>query len=107
MKLKKAKQPKLPTAARLLLYPSVITLFIIGIFPLLFAVWVSTRQYQLSKAYEPKTFLGLDNYVTVLTSPEFWVALKITFTFLIIALPLQLIMGTLIAVYIYLSLIHI
>ena len=101
MKIEKVKQPKLPTSARLLLYPSVIALFIIGIFPLLFAVWVSTRQYQLSKAYEPKTFLGLDNYVTVLTSPEFWVALRITFTFLIIALPLQLIMGTLIAVFIY------
>jgi multiple sugar transport system permease protein len=97
----KLKETKLPPAAKLLLYPSVFALLIIGIFPLLFAVWVSTRQYQLSKAYEPHTFLGLDNYVTVLTSPEFWVALRITFTFLIIALPLQLLIGTLIAIYIY------
>lgn len=96
-----ARQSKLPPAAKLLLYPSIFSLFIIGIFPLLFAVWVSTRQYQLSKAYEPHTFLGFDNYVTVLTSPEFWVALRITFTFLLIAMPLQLLMGTLIAVYIY------
>jgi multiple sugar transport system permease protein len=101
MKLKKVRQPKLPIAARLLLYPSIIALFVIGIFPLLFALWVSTRQYQLSRAYEPHTFLGIQNYITVLTSPEFWVALRITFTFLIIALPLQLLMGTLIAVYIY------
>ena len=101
MKLNKVKQPKLPTAARFLLYPSVFALFVIGIFPLLFALWVSTRQYQLSRAYEPHNFLGIQNYVTVLTSPEFWVALRITFTFLIIALPLQLLMGTLIAVYIY------
>jgi multiple sugar transport system permease protein len=101
MKLKKVRQPKLPVAARLLLYPSIIALFVIGIFPLLFALWVSTRQYQLSRAYEPHTFLGIQNYITVLTSPEFWVALRITFTFLIIALPLQLLMGTLIAVYIY------
>ena len=101
MILKKSSNSKLPRTAKLLLYPSVISLLVIGIFPLLFSLWVSTRQYELSKPYLPHTFLGIDNFKTVLMSPEFWTALKITFTFLIIALPLQLLLGTLLALYIY------
>jgi len=99
--LQKVKSPKLPGTAKLLLFPSVITLFVIGIFPLLFSLWVSTRQYELSKPYLPHSFVGIDNFKAVLWNPEFWTALRITFTFLLIALPLQLILGTLLAVYIY------
>ncbi len=95
------KKARLPISAKVMLLPSVITLFLVGIFPLLFAVWVSTRRYELSKPYEEKVFLGLENYITVLTDPEFWTALKITFTFLIIALPIQLFLGTLIALFVY------
>jgi multiple sugar transport system permease protein len=95
------KKAKLPISAKVMLLPSVITLFVIGIFPLLFAVWVSTRQYELSKPYEEKVFLGVQNYITVLSDPEFWTALKITFTFFIIALPIQLFLGTLIALFVY------
>jgi len=95
------KKAKLPISAKVMLLPSVITLFVIGIFPLLFAAWVSTRQYELSKPYEEKVFLGVQNYLTVLTDPEFWTALKITFTFFIIALPIQLFLGTLIASFVY------
>ena len=75
--MKSKSRPRLPNSARLMLLPSVLTLFVIGIFPLLFAAWVSTRQYELSKPYEEKIFLGLQNYKTVLTDPEFWTSLKI------------------------------
>jgi multiple sugar transport system permease protein len=92
---------KLPRTAKFFLLPSVITLFVIGIFPLLFALWVSTRNYELSKPYLPHSFVGLSNFKDVLTSPEFWTALKTTFTFLLISLPLQLFLGTLIALFIY------
>jgi multiple sugar transport system permease protein len=97
----KAISEKLPRTAKFFLLPSIITLFVIGIFPLLFALWVSTRNYQLSKPYLPHSFVGLSNFKSVLTDPEFWTALKTTFTFLLISLPLQLFLGMLIALFIY------
>ncbi|WP_211099926.1 carbohydrate ABC transporter permease [Acuticoccus kandeliae] len=72
--------------------PAVIALAVIGIVPLLFAVWTSLRDYNLTKLARQK-FIGLENYATVLTDGAFWDAMGRTFTLLAIALPLQLAFG--------------
>lgn len=72
--------------------PSVIALAVIGIGPLLFALYTSLHNYNLLKLRKVK-FIGLDNFLFVLTDPVFWEAMERTFLFLIIVLPLQICFG--------------
>ncbi|MDW3223154.1 MAG: sugar ABC transporter permease [Paracoccaceae bacterium] len=72
--------------------PSVIALAAIGIVPLLYAAWTSLHFYNLTKLRQVE-FIGIDNYIRVLTDPSFWEAMGRTFTLLGIALPLQLALG--------------
>lgn len=74
------------------LSPAVLTLALIGIGPLLFAVYTSLHNYNLTKLRKVK-FIGLDNYSFVLSDPVFWDAMQRTFVLLVIVLPLQLAMG--------------
>lgn len=72
--------------------PAVLALALIGIAPLLFAVWTSLRNYNLTRLARQR-FVGLDNYAAVLTDEVFWQAMGRTVTLLAIALPMQLAIG--------------
>ena len=72
--------------------PSVIALAVIGIAPLLYAVWTSLHFYNLTKLRQVR-FIGLENYQTVLTDAAFWQAMGRTFFLLATSLPLQLALG--------------
>ncbi|MEP3279394.1 MAG: sugar ABC transporter permease [Stappiaceae bacterium] len=72
--------------------PAVIGLAVIGIAPLLYAVWTSLQFYNLTKLKKVK-FIGLDNYWTVVTDQVFWEAMGRTFVLLCTSLPLQLALG--------------
>ena len=63
---------------------------------LLYAVWTSLHNFNLTKLKHVK-FIGLENYGAVLTDAVFWEAMGRTFTLLMIALPVQLGLGLLIA----------
>ncbi|WP_343714758.1 sugar ABC transporter permease [Inquilinus sp.] len=76
------------------LAPAVIALFAIGIFPTLYALWNSLHQVILPKIPREGTpFVGLGNYLSVLTDPTFWDALGRTLLFLVIVLPAELLLG--------------
>lgn len=72
--------------------PSVVSLLVIGIGPLLYAIWTSLHYFNLTKLKNVK-FIGLENYATVLTDSAFWDAMGRTFLLLGISLPIQLILG--------------
>lgn len=72
--------------------PSVLALALVGIGPLLYAVWTSLHFFNLTKLRDVE-FIGLENYATVLTDPIFWDAMGRTFLLLGIALPLQVGLG--------------
>ncbi len=76
--------------------PAVLMLLAIGIVPLGFALYTSFHRYQLTNL-KKTPFIGFENYITVLTDTAFWQAMGRTMTFLIMALPLQLVFGLLIA----------
>lgn len=78
------------------LSPAVIALAVIGIAPLIFAIWTSLYDYNLTRLSNAP-FVGLGNYVRVLTDPVFWDAMARTATLLVIALPIQIMLGVLIA----------
>ena len=78
------------------LAPAVVGLAVVGVAPLVYAVWTSLHFYNLTKLKRVE-FIGLENYWTVLTDTVFWQAMGRTFFLLGSALPLQIILGLAIA----------
>jgi multiple sugar transport system permease protein len=70
-------------------------LLVFGIYPLLYAVWLSLHERNRIKRTEE--FVGLKNWVTALTDDRVWNAISVTFTYTLIALVIQLTLGMLIA----------
>ena len=54
--------------------PAVFALLVVGIVPLLYALWKSLHYFNLTKIAQTR-FVGLDNYIFVLTDPVFWQAM--------------------------------
>lgn len=79
------------------LLPAVITLLAVSIYPLLFAVSISFRQYELTKPNLGFGFTGFSNYAQVFSDSTFWGSLGRTFAFLATVLPMQILLGLLIA----------
>ena len=88
--------------------PAMIVLLVVGIIPLLFALWTSFQQFILPKVHLKGAFLGiwpifdapfvwLSNYRDLLFDESFRNALGRSFLFLIINLPIQVVLGLTIA----------
>ncbi|ADH88168.1 binding-protein-dependent transport systems inner membrane component [Ancylobacter novellus DSM 506] len=79
------------------LAPAVLALFLIGIWPTLFALVTSLRRYNITRPRDGFPFIGLDNYVQVLTDPTFWDTLGRTAGFFLVVMPIQVALGLAIA----------
>jgi multiple sugar transport system permease protein len=88
--------------------PAMIVLLVVGIIPLLFALWTSFQQFILPKVHLKGAFLGvwpifdapfvwLSNYRDLLFDESFRNALGRSFLFLFINLPIQVVLGLTIA----------
>jgi multiple sugar transport system permease protein len=88
--------------------PAMIVLLAVGIIPLLFALWTSFQQFILPKVHFKGAFAGiwpifdapfvwLSNYRDLLFDESFRGALGRSFLFLIINLPIQVVLGLIIA----------
>ena len=75
------------------LAPAVFALAVIGLYPTLFALATSFRQYNLTRVRDGFPFVGFDNYVTVLTDPTFWQTLGRTGFFFICVMPVEVGLG--------------
>jgi multiple sugar transport system permease protein len=96
------------TRASVFIAPAVIVLLAVGIAPLIFALWTSFQQFLLPKVHLKGAFLNvwpifdapfvwLSNYRALLFDQSFHEALGRSLLFLIINLPIQLVLGTFIA----------
>jgi multiple sugar transport system permease protein len=79
------------------LAPAVLALLAVGIYPTLFALVTSFREYNITKPRSGFPFIGFENYITVLTDETFWQALGRTGFFFIVVMPAQIVLGLLIA----------
>ena len=97
------KKPVFPTlwnntrVAFAFLAPATVALALIGIFPTVFALVNSFRQYNLARPRDATPFIGFDNYISVFNDPSFWASLGRTFAFLAGVVPIQLALGLIIA----------
>lgn len=79
------------------LAPAVLTLFIIGIYPTIFALATSFRRYNIARPREGFPFVGFENYASVLSDSTFWASLFLTAKFYVTVLPIEIVLGLMIA----------
>ncbi len=76
--------------------PAVIVLIAGTGYPVIYAIWLSLQRYNLELPQNIK-FVGLSNYVAVLSSPYWWQALKVTLIITIFSVGITLVLGMLLA----------
>jgi multiple sugar transport system permease protein len=83
--------------AYLMIAPMVILLGIFVIWPLIYAIYLSTFKISF---YLPSQFVGLEFYADVLQNPDFWHSLGVGFYFALLTVPAGLVLALLIASFI-------
>lgn len=86
--------------AWLLCAPAVLILILVTAYPILYALWLSFFQYDL-RFPDQRTFIGLDNYISILTSEVWWQALGNTSILTISSVTLELILAFPLALIMY------
>ena len=81
----------------LLLAPSILTLAVLSIIPLVVILWLTVMDISFTPFYE-QSFVGLENYMKMATDDNVWNAWKVTAVYVTGALALQITLGVLIAV---------
>lgn len=76
---------------RLLVAPSILILLLVAIFPLIYLALVSFQGVTMTE--NSNDFIGLENYRNLLTDTRLWAAMGHTLLFLLIALPIELLLG--------------
>ncbi|NUR88815.1 MAG: sugar ABC transporter permease [Nonomuraea sp.] len=85
-----------PGTAWLFLAPALLLLAGMLLYPILYTAWVSVSDFDLA-SFQPSGWVGWRNYEAVLHDPGFLDSLKVTGVYLVIALPLQMVLGFAIA----------
>lgn len=76
---------------KLLVAPSIFLLLLVGVFPLLYLIMVSFQGITMTE--NNTDFVGLQNYAYLAKDKRMWLALGHTMIFLVIALPIELLLG--------------
>jgi multiple sugar transport system permease protein len=81
------------------LLPAVAIVLFLGIFPLLVSLGLMFTDYQFAKVQRlGVAFVGFDNWVRLFKDERFWLGVRHTLVFVALALPLQYLLGLLLAV---------
>lgn len=76
--------------------PSNLTMILLMIIPLGVAIFLSFFFVKYENINDPQ-FVGLANYGAILLDPQFWAAMRFTLLMLIVVVPIQLLLGFMIA----------
>lgn len=79
-----------------LIFPSVLTLGVLIVYPLCFSLWMSFFKSELGLSNPP--FVWFRNYIAIWTDPAFWLAMKNTLIWVVGSVMGQIILGMGIAV---------
>ncbi|MET0898188.1 MAG: sugar ABC transporter permease [Mycobacterium sp.] len=78
--------------AYLLIAPAVLLMVAVTAYPIGYAVWLSLQRYNLATP-DDVAFVGLENYVTVLTDGYWWTAFWVTLTITVISVVIEFVLG--------------
>jgi multiple sugar transport system permease protein len=77
---------------RLLFVPTIGLLLLLAIVPLIFSLGISLFNYSLGGK---PIWVGLGNYISMFTDPQFWLATKVTVQFTVVAVSIEVVLGIL------------
>jgi len=86
----KSREISEPSLARLFVAPSVVTMALVALFPILYAAYLSLFAY---RGLQPRGFAGLENYVDALSGGAFWDAVLTTAIFTVASVVLEFVIG--------------
>ncbi len=72
--------------------PAVVLLLLVLAYPIYYTVQISFAELDLG-TFTATQWVGLDNYRTALEDERFWHSLKVTGVYLLLAMPLQMVLG--------------
>lgn len=78
--------------AWMLCAPALIAMLVVTAYPMLYALWLSLFRYDLRFPHLQE-FVGLENYLSVLTSPVWWQALANTLLITVASVSVELVLG--------------
>lgn len=90
------RQCPLAQANVMFILPAIIIMMIITAFPFLNALWMSLQNYVISMPFD-RGFVGLKNYVTVMSDVKLWSSVKVTMTFAVLVVLVETVLGTILA----------
>ncbi|MEI7990242.1 MAG: sugar ABC transporter permease [Chloroflexota bacterium] len=73
--------------------PAFLALFIILVYPLGYSFWLSFHEWMLRSFIKGVPWVGLSNYFSLFSNPDFITSLRITFTFVISAITIEFTLG--------------
>ncbi|GAB2961232.1 sugar ABC transporter permease [Micromonospora polyrhachis] len=76
----------------LLCAPAAIVMVAVTAYPILYSVWLSLQRFDL-KFPDQREFVGLENYVTVLTNEYWWTAFGVTLLITVVTVAVELALG--------------
>jgi multiple sugar transport system permease protein len=79
--------------AIVLMLPAVLVISLVTLYPLVQSFWISLHRWNLLRAAEGYPFVGLTNYLTILSDPIFHRSLRITASFVISAVTIEIILA--------------
>jgi trehalose/maltose transport system permease protein len=79
-----------------LIVPAVLVVFLVIGYPLIQVLVYSVLKYKLD-GVTPPSFVGLGNYVFILTDPDFWLAVQNTLVFSVFSVTLECVLGLTVA----------
>jgi len=74
----------------LLIAPSMITLVVVSLAPFIYAIYLSFHQAKFGRVTD---FIWFDNYAVLLSDPRFWNSIGVAATFVLIAVPIEFMLG--------------
>jgi multiple sugar transport system permease protein len=78
--------------AFLLISPAVLLMIAVTAWPIAYAVWLSLQRYNLAAPGDTE-FVGLSNYVTILTDGYWWTAFAITLAITVVSVAIEFVLG--------------
>jgi len=79
----------------LLLLPSLLVIFGVNLFPIMYSLYTSLFRYHL--LFPGRLFIGIQNYVFLLDNPEFITSLGRTLYFVVVSISLEMLLGLIVA----------
>ncbi|MGV9373036.1 carbohydrate ABC transporter permease [Micromonospora tulbaghiae] len=76
----------------LLCAPAALVMVLVTAYPILYSVWLSLQRFDL-RFPDERQFVGLENYVTVLTNDFWWTAFGVTALITVVTVAIELVLG--------------